>query len=226
MAPEVQPEEKWNLPRFIAEGGEWIDNWSVVKNYRSAIMAPGDPVVFWVAGDGRLMTRGIWGIGWVTAPVHDEVPTSLGPGEINYWSNEAARLAVTNSVDVDIPLFKTAVSDADLKAAGIDDLEVQFQAQGSNPSWISRDQLARLQDLLPEWPDPLDPEQEITVKPGGAGFGDPVQNRIVELAAMDAVTAYYEAGNWDVDDVSADKVGWDLTATHPNTTSPRSRPRG
>lgn len=48
------------------------------------------------------------------------------------------------------------------------------------------------------------------------GFGDPVQNRIVELAAIAAVTAFYEAGKWVVEDVSEDKVGWDLTATHPS----------
>jgi hypothetical protein len=212
---KCNPKEKWNLPQFIADGGEFIDNWSVVKNYRSAMMAPGDLIVFWVSGDSRLMTRGIWGTGWVTEPVHDELPESLQPGDIDYWTSEAARLAVTNSVGVDIPLFETAVSDADLKAAGIIDLEVQLQHNGSNPSWISKDQLAALQRLLPDWPDPIDSGQGITVNAGGAGFGDPVQNQIVELAAMDAVTNYYELGGWDVDDVSASKVGWDLTCIHP-----------
>lgn len=83
----------------MADGGEWIGDWSVVRNYRSEMMKPGDRVVFWVSGNGRRVARGIWGIGYVTGLVQD------------------ARLAVTNSIDVDIPLFDTPVTDAELRAA-------------------------------------------------------------------------------------------------------------
>lgn len=95
------------------------------------------------SGNGKSVTRGIWGIGYVTGPVRDEVLLQFD--EIEYWLDENARLAVTNSVDVDIRLFDYAFSEGELKAAGIDDLEVQVQRQGSNPSWISKDQLARLE---------------------------------------------------------------------------------
>lgn len=51
----------------------------------------------------------------------------------------------------------------------------------------------------------------ITVSSSGAGFGDPDQNREVEVAAMRAVTEHYAEGGWDVEDVSRAKCGWDLT---------------
>jgi len=52
----------------------------------------------------------------------------------------------------------------------------------------------------------------ITVKASGAGYGDPETNERVEKAAMDLVTVTYREQGWEVSDVSAQKVGWDLTA--------------
>jgi hypothetical protein len=55
---------------------------------------------------------------------------------------------VEPSVPVDIPLFATALTDADLRAAHIDDLEVQRVPAASNPSWVSLEQWARIEPLL------------------------------------------------------------------------------
>ena len=57
-----------------------------------------------------------------------------------------------HAVFVDIPLLDSPVTDAELRSAAIDDLEVQRVPMGSNPSWLSRDQLSRLTPLLPGWP--------------------------------------------------------------------------
>lgn len=43
-----------------------------------------------------------------------------------------------------------------------------------------------------------------------AGFGDPVTNRRVERAAVNAVTADYEDRGWQVQSVEADRCGYDL----------------
>jgi hypothetical protein len=211
------PEGVWDLPGFVADGGEWIDDWSVVKNYRSEMMKPGDRVVLWVSGNGRRMARGIWGVGYITSYFQDEIPQASDADEVGYWLDEEARLAVTNSIDVDIPLFDTPVTDAELKMAGIGDLEVQRQPQGSNPSWISIEQLTRLLPLLPDWPDAVDTDEEqVTVSGRGAGFGAPATNKVVEAAAMAAVREFYQSGDWQVQDVSRDKLGWDLTCTSPD----------
>jgi hypothetical protein len=214
---KCDPTSKYDLPRAIEELElEVVENWSVTDNYRSRMMKPTDRAILWVSGDGRKMTRGIWGLGWVTDYVQDVVHVELEPDEDTFWHNEADRLAVTNDIALDIPLFDEALSDADLRAAGIDDLEVQKQAQGSNPSWVSKDQLHEIEQLVDEWPEWIEPFEEITVAPGGAGFGDPLANSVVESAAMDAVTEFY-GDDWKAKDVSLDKVGWDITFTHKRT---------
>lgn len=203
----------WDLPRAIAEGYSSIVSWTVAHNYRSRMMAEGQPVLLWASGNGRRIPRGIWGLGHVTGPAQDYVPEDLDPADAGYWLDKKAEAAADNRVLVDIPLLTSPVTDADLKAAGITDLEVQVQHQGSNPSWISKDQLARLQPLLPAWPQVSKPEEQLTVSSRGAGFGNPVQNRVVELAAMKAVRQVYEQDGWHVQDVSHSKCGWDLTCT-------------
>jgi hypothetical protein len=107
------------------------------------------------------------------------------------------------------------VTDAELRASGIGDLEVQRMPFGSNPSWVTVDQLTKINALLGEWPEPPGSQDEITVTERGAGFGNPVQNKAVEDAAMEAVTRVYEDEGWAVEDVSQEKLGWDLTCAHP-----------
>ena len=142
---------KWDLPGYLAAGGTQVDSLSVVDNYRSAMMAPGDRILLWVSGNGRLMARGIWGLGHVTAAVRDE-PAGPAPDRSSLWLDERTRRGVSHAVFVDIPLLDTPITDAELKSAAIDDLEVQRVPMGSNPSWLSKEQLSRVGPLLPPWP--------------------------------------------------------------------------
>ena len=135
----------WDLPGFLASGEPSIQSWAVQRNYRAAMMAPGDRVLFWVSGDGRYgVPRGIWGAGRVVAPAEDWVDAEHG-----YWRDEESRRAVRARIRVDIPLLREPVTVADLRAHGVLDLEVQRIPQGANPSWVSADQLAIIDDLLP-----------------------------------------------------------------------------
>lgn len=116
--------------RAATDGREHrLTRWCVVRGYRSELMAPGDKVVFWASGDGRLLARGIWGIGHVTGRVD-------GSGD----------------VPLSVPLFAAGIAARELQAAGLGDLEVFRVPAGSNPSWVSRPQLAVLDRLLPPWP--------------------------------------------------------------------------
>lgn len=135
--PELNPD----LVRQVDEPGTHvIRRWCVADGYRSRMMAPGDRVVLWVSGDGRLLERGIWGVGRVTGEARDR-PGVHGRG-------------TAMEVALDVPLVRRGaeVPAAELVAAGIADLEVQRQPFMSNPSWVSREQLARLEPLLPPWP--------------------------------------------------------------------------
>ncbi|MFW6774264.1 hypothetical protein ACOACO_08265 [Nocardioides sp. CPCC 205120] len=106
----------------------------VSDNYRGRMMAPGDRVLLWVSGDGRLVTRGIWGLGHVSAALRPRD----GDGR--------------PEVGLDLPLSPGGVPAEAVRAAGAGDLEVLRMPAGSNPSWVSRDQLAALAPLLPPWP--------------------------------------------------------------------------
>jgi hypothetical protein len=110
------------------DGPPRVTSRCVVRGYRADLMKPGDRVVLWVSGDGRARARGLWGAGQVTGRAH-ETPDGL-------------------AVPVDIPLLSAPLTDAALRAAGVDDLEVQRMPAGSNPSWVSKEQLARLEQLL------------------------------------------------------------------------------
>ena len=138
----------WDLQRFRAEGGTRLTSWSVQRGYRSALMRPEDLVVFWLSGPGRGgLTRGVWGLGHVVAEAE-----AWADHERGWWLDDAARQALRARVEVDVPLLEHPVPAAELRAAGITDLEVQRVPQMSNPSWVTRPQLAALREVLPDWP--------------------------------------------------------------------------
>ena len=107
--------------------GETKPHWCVADNYRSRLIRSGQRVLFWVSAHPR---RGFWGAGRITgAPVTEN-------GQLH--------------VAVHIPLFAQPVPAAELAAvAGLRSLEVFRSPQQSNPSWVSVDELALIDPLLP-----------------------------------------------------------------------------
>jgi EVE domain-containing protein len=122
---KCNPSSQTDLNAAIAAGGHTVTQWCVAPGYRSEMMAPGDEVVFWVSGNGRILARGVWGIGRVVDRVH-----------------------ASGTVAVDLPLFDEAVTAGDLRAAQITDLEVLRLPRGPNPSWVSKQQMAAMERLL------------------------------------------------------------------------------
>lgn len=203
----------FDLAGLIDGGADTILRWSVRRGYRAELMSPGDRIIFWVSGRGEEFVRGIWGTGYLTDYVQDAAPEDPDADDPGYWLDAEARAAVELYIPCNIPLFESGVADRDLKAAGIDDLEVMRMPQGSNPSWVSTDQLKRLDPFL-EWPEDVGgPGKQMTVTNNGAGFGDAKQNAVVEAAAMAAVLEFY-GDDWEAEDVSPHKVGWDITFRH------------
>ncbi len=102
------------------------ENWCVADNYRTRLMAPGQPVLFWVSSHPR---RGIWGAGRLTGT---PVP---GP----QWK-----------VSTDITLFDQPILASDLQAvAELSTLEVFRSPQQSNPSWVDASAWAVIRQMLP-----------------------------------------------------------------------------
>ena len=89
----------WDLTGLMQSGEQRLTSWAVQKGYRSALMRPGDRVLFWVSGDGRTgLVRGIWGDGEVTAPAEDWVDAEAG-----HWRDDRARQAVRARLSVRPP---------------------------------------------------------------------------------------------------------------------------
>ena len=135
----------WDMRGFLEAGENRLTSWAVRPGYRTALMAPGDRVLFWVSGNGRSgLARGVWGVGQVVAPAEEWVDAEPG-----FWQHDGARQAVRARVRVDIGLLDEPVTAEELRARGLTDLEVLRMPQGANPSWVTRAQLAILEELLP-----------------------------------------------------------------------------
>ncbi|CAN5509548.1 hypothetical protein BH11ACT7_BH11ACT7_38850 [soil metagenome] len=116
---------KTNVEPMLAAG--WArSQWCVADNYRSAMMAPDQRVLFWVTSHRQ---RGIWGAGRITAaPV-------LSGGSLE--------------VGTAIRLFDEPVTVAALRGVpGLETLEVFRSPQQSNPSWVSAREWSVLEPLL------------------------------------------------------------------------------
>lgn len=138
----------WDLRGLLDAGDDRLTSWAVQPGYRARLMAPGDLVAFWVSGDGRQgFARGVWGLGTIVAEAEPWVETDQG-----LWRNPSASHRVRARVEVDIRLLAAPVTDQQLRAAGIDGLEVQRQPFMGNPSFLSRDDLGAVRELLPPWP--------------------------------------------------------------------------
>lgn len=203
----------YNLPQEIDDGETHVGSWSVVDNYRSRMFEPGQRALLWMAGpENGAAPRGIWGIGYIDG----ELSATDGMRG-RYWSDDAKAAAVRWYVNTDIEILDPdeRIHVEELRSVpGLADIEIIRQPQTSNPSWVTKEELALIESAFLEWPEAQDdPGVPVVVGPGGAGFGDAVQNRIVEAAAMNAATQHYE-DQFDatVRDVHKQNLGYDLTA--------------
>src|SRR3712207_5541734 len=109
-----------HLRGFLDSGEERVTSSSVQPGYRSALMAAGDRVLFWVSGDGRSgFPRGVWGLGHILAE-----PEPWSEATRGFWRAADGHHGIRARVEVDIALLDEAVPDRELPRAGVDDLEV------------------------------------------------------------------------------------------------------
>ncbi|WP_231578181.1 hypothetical protein [Rhodococcus sp. PML026] len=110
----------------MIEAGRPHENWCVADNYRTRLMKPGQPVLFWVSSHPR---RGIWGAGRLTGT---PVP---GP----QWK-----------ISTDITLFDEPILAADIqRIEELSMLEVFRSPQQANPSWVDASAWAMIQQIMP-----------------------------------------------------------------------------
>jgi hypothetical protein len=123
-----------------------VDQWCVQPSYRTRLMEPGHPVVFWASGSRAKLPYGVWGVGELAgAPAFHP--------EDQRWHVPLALTILPAALRVPRGELR-----ADPRLAG---LEVFRQPQAANPSYLSIDQFAALRDHLPEVRDHL---PEVTVR--------------------------------------------------------------
>ena len=105
-----------------------VKQWCVRPGYRARLMRAGQPVVFWASGS----RAGIWGVGRLTG--------AASLGDDGAWHVP---------VDLTIASEPERVTRGVLRAdSRLTDLEVLRQPQGSNPSFLTREQFAIVRSYL------------------------------------------------------------------------------
>ncbi|KQT90813.1 hypothetical protein ASG49_13820 [Marmoricola sp. Leaf446] len=120
------------IATLLGTGFAGLGTRCVRPSYRTELVAAGQPVLYWVSGRDPLHPAGLHGQGTVTGPVH--VDPDLGPV---------------------LPLHLAPVAPPVLRAEllahpVLADLEVLRMPAGSNPSYVTGEQLAALRAGWPQ----------------------------------------------------------------------------
>lgn len=126
---KASPEEA-SVDELVRRGFATTWSWCVRPTYRADLVEPGQAVLLWVSGDGRRVPPGIHAHGITTGPV----------------AVEADRLAMPVSLEpLEPPVPRAALLEHPLLSRA----EVVRMPAGSNPSYLTREQLGALQDAFP-----------------------------------------------------------------------------
>jgi hypothetical protein len=110
--------------QHVRAGFAGVETWGARPTYRTALVAAGQPVLLWVSGSEAAHPAGIHARGRTTGPAGDGViPMTLVP--------------------LDVPLLRSEL----VGHPGLSSLEVLRMPAGSNPSFVTPDQLAVLASL-------------------------------------------------------------------------------
>lgn len=115
-----------------AQGFAEVRRWCVRRSYRTELVVPGAPVLLWVSGGSARVPSGVHAVGEVTGPVERD----LHPGPVDDLPMRLRPL--------DPPVLRPVL----LAHPVLSGLEVLRSPWGSNPSYLDRDQLAALREVV------------------------------------------------------------------------------
>jgi hypothetical protein len=111
----------------VDTGFAGVDTWCVQPTYRTGLVVGGQRVLLWVSGNERAQPAGIYAHGRTTGPATSDVmPLVLAP--------------------LSSPLLRSELI-GHPELAGMEVLRVPA---GSNPSYVTRDQLRALGEMCPQ----------------------------------------------------------------------------
>ncbi len=133
----------WDLRRWITDGGQGHDDWTVAHNYRSALMAPGQRVLLWIGGNDPGCPAGFVAEGTVSGPCEETRAHS------DYWIDRRAKERADYVARVDLQLLPALVPKHAVQHHRVlRDIEVLRSPFAANPSHLTPDELAALEPLL------------------------------------------------------------------------------
>ncbi len=163
----------FDIAAWIAEGNDWVTSWTTADNYRSEfLLAVGQPAILWVSGPtkGAKVLPGIWGIGFVTGSAYlVERVTKAEVKKNRYQINIEKGQEAGYEVPLDVEILSKPLDRKILKQDPIlKNAEVFRQPQGSNPSFLTKEEYAALRRLIKKWPPtPETPTTSISVGNSG-----------------------------------------------------------
>lgn len=116
----------------VVPGGPFVAEACVRPSYRTELIEPGQPVLLWISGGRNDLPAGIHAQGWTTGGVVE--------------SGDLVRLAVPVALE---PLGRPVLRRELLAHPVLRRSEVLRMPAGSNPSFLTRDQL---EELRLQWP--------------------------------------------------------------------------
>ncbi|WP_328811297.1 hypothetical protein [Rhodococcus sp. NBC_00294] len=129
---------KTDVASLLADGHAGGD-WCVAPNYRSRLMAAGQPILLWVSNrSGVHPARGFWGVG-----------TVLGPA-VDMHDPDDPRLHVPTEITT---LGEPVTAAECAGTAGLDRLEMLRSPQQSNPSVVTASEWSLLRARLERAPE-------------------------------------------------------------------------
>jgi hypothetical protein len=134
-----------DIVAVLDDGGAGITGWCLQRNYRSRLIAPGDPVYLWVSGGSKTVASGFWGVGVIGNPpvVEDDLDDDQPR-----VADVAAKPAL--SAHLTLAVAENPVTRIDCKADPVlAEIEVLRVSQIGNPSFLTPEQHDRLSALMP-----------------------------------------------------------------------------
>jgi EVE domain len=130
---DVYPVDKLIRTRFST-----VTGWSLRETYRTGLIKPGQPVLFWISGASKTHPAGLYAQGHTTGRATADVAD-------DEWEDPAERGEPKLFMPVELrPLAAPVLRSDLLQHPSLSQIEVLKMAAGSNPSFVTPADLAAL----------------------------------------------------------------------------------
>lgn len=136
-------EDVYPVDKLIRNRFSTVTGWSLRETYRTDLIKPNQPVLFWISGSSKIYPAGIYAEGHTTGIAMADVAD-------DEWVDPAERGRSKLFMPVELrPLAAPVLRSDLLRHPSLSQIEVLKMAAGSNPSFVTPADLAALRS---DWP--------------------------------------------------------------------------